>query len=398
MFAWQEESPDGAVGFFGDDAEEDDSRSARHRRRKQQGRDRRRSLLALGLVVVLIGAVGGIGYFGFDTVTGWFATPDYSGEGTGEVTVEIAEGQSATAIGRSLTEAGVVKSPKAFVNAAEDDPRGLNVRPGTYKLRKQMKGTAALALLLDPASRISEGITLPEGINLAEALTKISEATGIPLADLQKAAKDTGSLGLPSWAKPLAPREGTPAAKLQPEAVLEGFLFPDTYEFTKGSNATELLRTMVNQSVQAMESIDFVGKAEKANLTPYEALVVASVLEEEGIAKDFSKIARVIYNREQAEMQWGMDSTVNYVNQTKKLNPTAAELNVESAYNTRKYRGFPPTPISAPGKAALTAAVEPAAGPWLYFVKFDKAGNSAFATTLAQHEANTAQARKNGAF
>jgi UPF0755 protein len=284
------------------------------------------------------------------------------------------------------------------VNAAEDNQKALSLRPGTYKLRKQMKGTAALALLLDPASRISKGITLPEGLNLAESLAKIAEATGIPLAELQKAAKDTASLGLPAWAKPLPPTGGAPAAKLPPEAVLEGFLFQDTYEFTKNSDATELLRTMVNQSVQAMEAMDFVGKAGKGNLDPYEALVVASVLEKEGIAKDFSKIARVIYNREKAQMPWGMDSTVNYVNKTKTLNPSATQLNVESAYNTRKFRGFPPTPISAPGKAALTAAVQPAVGPWLYFVKFDKAGNSAFATTLAEHEANTAQARKNGAF
>jgi UPF0755 protein len=398
VFAWQEEPADDGVGFFGDDEEVDDSRLARHRRRKQKGRDRRRSLLALGVVVLLVAALGGIGYFGFDTVTGWFAAPDYDGNGNGEVTVEIAQGQSTTAIGNTLTKAGVVKSPKAFVNAAEDNPKALTLRPGTYKLRKQMKGTAALALLLDPASRISQGVTLPEGLNLAESLKKISEATGIPLADLQKAAKEPASLGLPAWAKPLPPRNGAPAAKLPPEAVLEGFLFPDTYEVNKNSNATELLRTMVNQSVQAMEQIDFVGKAEKVNLSPYEALVVASVLEEEGIAKDFSKIARVIYNREKAEMSWGMDSTVNYVNKTKTLNPSASQLNVESAYNTRKYRGFPPTPISAPGKAALTAAVEPAAGPWLYFVKYDKDGNSAFATTLAEHERNTAQARKNGAF
>jgi UPF0755 protein len=141
------------------------------------------------------------------------------------------------------------------------------------------------------------------------------------------------------------------------------------------------------------------------NLSAYEALIVASLVEGEGIPSDFAKIARVVYNRLKEPMPLEFDSTTNYgrelAGKPRKSSAqfTRAELRDPSnPYRTHDKPGLPPGPIANPGKAALDAAVLPAGGPWLYFVRIDKKGNSAFASTLADHEANIARSRKNGAF
>jgi UPF0755 protein len=156
--------------------------------------------------------------------------------------------------------------------------------------------------------------------------------------------------------------------------------------------------------------VKFVETAQAKGMMPFDALVVASLIEKEaGVVEDMPKISRVVYNRLRPQwLQTGcgclqFDSTTNYWREIngKPVKPssqlTAAELNdPKNPYNTVSQKGLPPGPIASPGKAALAAAVSPATGTWLYFVLIDKEGHSAFATTLAEHDRNVAKARAAG--
>jgi UPF0755 protein len=249
-----------------------------------------------------------------------------------------------------------------------------------------MSGQAALALMLDPASKVSLRIAIPDGLTVTQTLARIAKQSKIPLADLQKAAANPAALGVPDWA----------------QGTLEGFLFPDTYELEPGADASSVLTTMVGRAVKVMDDTGFVAKAKARNITPREGLIVASLLEGEGIPADYSKIARVVYNRLNSPSQLlQFDSTTVYGRELRGIPRqtalTQAELHDPAdKYSTYAHPGLPPTPISNPGEQALVAAVNPAAGPWLFFVVVERNGASAFAATLAEHQQNIAKCKAIG--
>jgi UPF0755 protein len=174
---------------------------------------------------------------------------------------------------------------------------------------------------------------------------------------------------------------------------LEGFLFPATYDFTAKTTSAQLVQTQLRAFESNWNQID-LSYARSKNLTPYDVLTIASMIEKEAVApEDRPKVARVIYNRLHLKMTLGMDSTIRYalhVPATKSL--TQSELNSDTPYNTRKFAGLPPTPISNPGLASMQAAAHPAPGNWLYFVaepdkvhSFFTASETAFERYKAQH-------------
>jgi UPF0755 protein len=122
-----------------------------------------RSAVAFLMAFILLAVLGGGVYFGYSKVRGFFTAADYDGDGTGTVQVQIKERATLTEMGNVLVDADVVKSTKAFTDAAEDNPLGKNIQSGTFNLRKQMSAKAAVTLLLDPAARVTNGLTIPEG-------------------------------------------------------------------------------------------------------------------------------------------------------------------------------------------------------------------------------------------
>ena len=361
-----------------------------------------RSAIAFLMAFVLLAVLGGGVYLGYSKIRDFFTAADYDGAGTGTIQVQIKANSSLTDMGNTLVGADVVKSTKAFTQAAEKNPRGKNIQSGTFNLKKQMSGDAAVAALLDPKSRVSNGITIPEGKTAFEVYAILSEKTGIPVNDFKAAAKDPGALGVPGfWFNRTDKQKVTKS--------IEGFLFPDTYEFEPKATAEQMLTEMVTHFLTVAESLDFVNKVQaERKISPYEALTVASLAEAEaGNRDDLGKVARVAYNRVYSDtfpckcLQF--DVGINYYYQltgrAKKAskNMTAAELNdTKNPYRTHNKSGLTPTPINNPGENALKAAMSPPAGPWLYFVAIDKQGHSAFAATVQQHEKNIQTARKNG--
>ncbi|MFG1840095.1 endolytic transglycosylase MltG [Micromonospora sp. NPDC049175] len=389
------------LGF--DEAERGEK--GRHRRsfRKRNGGSgggRGKTFLALLMALVLLGAIGGGAFYGFDRIQSYFVTPDYDGAGSGEVTVDIKNGALIADMADALVTADVVKSQKAFIEAAEANSRSKNIQPGTYKLRKQMSGQNAVTAMLDLKNKIVNGLTIPEGRTSLNIYKLLSEKTKIPVKDFQTAAKDPEALGVPDWW--FKRDDGKKVVK-----SVEGFLFPDTYEIPPKSTAQSILKLMVNRFLSVTGGMQFADTVqEKRKVSPYEALIVASLAQAEaGNADDLGKVARVAYNRVYGEFFCNcleMDVTVNYylesigkpTKSSKQM--TAAEMDDPKNPYNRKLRGMIPTPINNPGKLALEGAMDPPTGKWLFFVAVDKQGHSDFAETPEQHERNKDKARAAG--
>jgi UPF0755 protein len=153
---------------------------------------------------------------------------------------------------------------------------------------------------------------------------------------------------------------------------LEGFLFPATYDFLRGTTAKQLVQHQLDAFFENWKQVD-LRAARKKNLTPYDVLIVASLVEKEALAADERpKVARVIYNRLHAHMNLGLDATTRYGLHVPGTEPLhESQLQSDNPYNTRNPNilGLPPTPIANPGLASIQAAAHPAPGDWLYFVR-----------------------------
>jgi UPF0755 protein len=342
------------TGPFGDpehdpDRYDDDLDEPRRRRR---GRGCLPVLLAL---VIVAGIVFLGGRWVVDQVGSRLGdAPDYPGPGSGSVLYQVKAGSTATAIGRELKAAGVVKSVDAFTSAASDDDKSRNIQVGYYPLKKQMKAAAALAVLVDPANLLQARVVVPEGARVRNIVKTIVAKTDITRRALTTALSDPASIGLPAEAK------GNP----------EGYLFPATYSVPPGETAVVLLKQMVAKTAEVQQELDLKAKAAALGYTPEQVLTVASILEyEANRSVDYPKVARVLYNRLAKGMPLQLDSTVAYVSgRSGDVWTTSAERADSSAYNTYAHAGLPPGPIGSPGEETIKAALSPAKGSWLFFL------------------------------
>jgi UPF0755 protein len=403
---------------FDDDAER---RRARHRRRHgatrggqaaaQGGKGRGRSFFALLLTLILLAVLGAGGWFGITKVRDYFSVKDYSGPGDGSATVRVVSGDTSTDIANNLYKTGVVKSAKAFVSAAQGNAKSKTIQAGYYKLRLHMKASAALDALLATdtngalANKVSSKVTITEGMISVDVFAALSKATNIPVADFQNLAKNPVALGIPDWW--FTRQDSKQAVK-----SMEGFLYPATYEFEPGSDATTILKAIVKNFTDEMTKLDFANQVQhNLNISPYEALVAASIAQVEATAPtDMAGVSRVIYNRAYTGKFpcscLGLDSEVNYwlrisgKKATDSGNLTVSQLHdPNDPYNTHDKPGLPIGPISNPGADALTGAMNPPKGAfnnYFYFLTVDKQGKTAFAGNAAQFEQIRQQACRNG--
>jgi UPF0755 protein len=348
--------------------EDDDRQAAARARRKRRVRRRRRSTIVLLTCLALVaGAAYAVYTVARPAVEGFFAGDDYEGPGTGAVHVQVQAGDSGRAIGETLVEAGVVKTAEAFVRSAADEPRAASIQPGTYRLQERMPASDALNLLLDPTSRVSLGIAVPEGLSVDQVFERLSRGSGVPVEEFRRAATD-------------------PALSLPPEAGgnPEGYLFPATYEFEPSATAVEMLAAMVQRHNAAIDAVG-VPPARRR-----EVLIKASLVEDEAqLPADFPRVARVFDNRLANGMPLQLDSTVNFATGKTGITTTAQDRATDSPYNTYLYAGLPPGPINSPGEQAMAAVLNPPEGDWLYFVAVNpETGETRFASTLEEHNAN----------
>lgn len=294
---------------------------------------------------------------------------DFVGDGTEPtVLVTIKEGDYGDAVASKLFDAGVTKSFEAVYEILLADS-SIVFTPGTYELNTGMSAASALAVISDETNRKIWKVTIPEGLIISDVIARLSEGTGIPLADFDEVIHDTASFRLPEGVE-----------------TIEGYLFPATYEFEFGSTAHEIIATMVS----AMDARLFdlgVAAADK-----HAILTMASIVQREAGSnmEDFGKVARVFYNRLDDGWKLQSDATVTYgTGNFESVWTTDAErADASNPYNTYVHDGLPVGPIGAPGLVALEAAVTPPDGPWYFFVPVNlKTGETKFSVTAAEHSA-----------
>ncbi len=347
----------------------------------------RRVRSGLAVLLALAVLVGG-GWFaatkGYEKYLDWRQTDDYIGAGKDDIPITVPAGASLTEIGSILVKADVVRSSKAFKNAAAKEPKSTSIQPGTYKLKTHLPASTAIAMLIDLHNKVVKRVVVREGLRITAAVKVLAKGTGLTEDQFTAALKDPTKLGLPAYAA------NSP----------EGFLFPDSYEVADAPDALTVLKGMTAEYTQVAGSLNLESRATALGLTPLQVLTVASLIEAEvNRAEDRSKVARAIYNRLQGKTENGqvmklqLDSTVVYANNLEgKLTTTNEQRALKSPYNTYVVDGLPPGPINAPGKAAVEAALNPADGDWIYWVVVNpESGETKFGATLAEHEKNVAQ-------
>jgi UPF0755 protein len=335
--------------------------------------------LALSVVVALVLGAGAGYYYVYRT---YLHPPDFAGPGTTTRVVHIFPGDTATVVGQRLQQDGVVASARAFSNAAKASGQGSALEPGYYRVRLHMNAALAFALLLKPSSREQTKVIIPEGWRLSQIIAALGRETGKPQG-YQQAIKNVAALNLPSFA------HGKP----------EGYLFPATYSIQPNTSPLKVLQGMVTRFGEEAASINLPAAAAHAELTQSDVIIVASLIQAEGRrAPDFPKIARVIYNRLNAnpQIKLQLDSTVMYALHKYGIIASNQQIKVNSRYNTYVHTGLPPGPIDSPGAAAINAALHPAHGTWLYFVTVDpKTGATKFTSSFAQFQQFRAELQSN---
>ncbi|MBG6090240.1 endolytic transglycosylase MltG [Actinomadura viridis] len=350
-------------------------RQGQRQRQKQRRRARNGKAAFLFAMAFLVAVVGTGGVLGAAWLDHRMNPPDYEGQGTGSVTVQIKDGDSGSTIAATLLSHQVVKSTGAFVEVYGKNPKAAGIQPGFYKLRKQMSSAAAMALLLDPKSRAGNLITLPEGLRVSQVVQQLVSKTGIPKSDFEKVVRRPTGLGLPSYAN----------------GKLEGYLFPGQYNLNPNASAREVLKMMVDRFNQFARQSDLEGRAQRAKLKPGSVITMASLVQaESGRPSDMPKISQVIYNRlrhRPVPMFLKFDSTTLYGLGKFGIVASSEDIKSKNRYNTYNYGGLPPGPISNPGEKAIDAVFEPEDGDWLFFVATDPDNRiTEFASTEAEFE------------
>jgi len=358
-----------------------DSGAPRQGKPQKPKRRGRRAAIWLISTIVILGLLGGGAYFAWTTfqpqvqalIAKLHPSPtDWTGDGTGTVDVTIKEGDTGSSISTALATAGVTRTPDVFYQLLLHTSPEPVFQPGVYRLRQRMSAASALALLQNPTSRLAHTLLIREGDTEATALKNAATATGVPLAQLQAAAKNPAVYGLPSQAK-----------------TLEGFLYPATYTFDPGVTAQQVITTLVNRAKQQFSTLGI------SDAQLWNTVILASIVQKEAGPNpaDLPLIAGVFHNRLAVGMPLQSDATVMYgTGKTGSVWTSDADrANASNPYNTYIHTGLTPGPIGNPGSAALSAAMHPQ-GDYLYFTAVNlKTGESAFAKTQAQQNANVAK-------
>lgn len=257
---------------------------------------------------------------------------------------------------------------------------------GWAVLQTQGGGDEPEAPAADPGLETSDQIgrlTIPEGLrreDIAELIESETELSG----ERYLALTAEGPRG-----RRLAGTDGPRS--------LEGFLFPATYDLFGDTTEEDIVDQQVAAFELNTEPIDF-RPARRRNLTPYEVLIIASMVEREvAVPGERRRVAGVIYNRLRLGMSLGIDATVQYAVGEWKEELTVTDLDIDSPYNTRKFTGLPPGPIANPGRDSIQASARPEEHDFIYYVaRNDGTGRHYFSTNAEQFEVDVQRSRANG--
>ena len=302
------------------------------------------------------------------------------------ISVVVPEGASGQEVVQQLADQGLIRCGGFVGNLLlRGTGQASAILAGTYDVPVGVSLDDILALMTTPPQAVPTiRTTIPEGLRIRSMFpgerstsSVIEQQTGVP-ASVFATRAESGRYSLPPY--------------LPQGRSTEGFLFPDTYEFVKkGIDADMIIRRMLDQFDTEAKDLGLAAGAKKLGLTPYEVVIVASMIEREAqVDSDRAPIAGVIYNRLDAGQTLGIDATLLYDDPSPDGKLSSADLATDSPYNTRINAGLPPTPIASPGRASLEAALHPEQTDYFYYVLCppDGRGVHRFAVTYAEHLVN----------
>lgn len=298
------------------------------------------------------------------------------------VRVKIEVGASPGEIADNLKSEGVVKSSLAFKIYLRLSGEGNQLKAGTYNISPAKKASLIAKQLISGKAEIFNitfypGATLSDNTDRPEAkkldVTTVLRKAGYTDLEIHEALSAT--YGGPLFASKPA------------NSDLEGYVYGETYQFNKGVSAKEILQRTFEEYYMQIEKNDLIAKFKARGLSLHEGITLASVIEREVKGDtDMKKVAQVFYNRLDLGMNLGSDVTYQYA--ADKLG-VERDTGLDSPYNTRRYGGLPPGPISSPGLSALIAVANPISNDYLFFLSGDD-DITYFATNEYGHQVNTA--------
>ncbi len=324
-------------------------------------------------VLVFISIVGGV----FVRNALFFAT----GTNNAAVVVTIEDGATTRAIATQLAREGVIVHALAFRLYMRFFAKSVILKAGTYTITPHMTIPDIVTLLANGRGKRRDiVVTFPEGWTIAQMAKRLT-AKGFDGAAFKALA-----LAPPTELR----AQFSVLASLPDGASLEGYLFPDTYNFLPDDDArtivTTLLRNFEKKFTPAMRE-----HIKQFQQSIHDVVTLASIVEREvHIAKERPIVSGIFYNRLHSGIALGSDATLDYIFGESKVKHTLEETQVDSPYNTYKYVGLPPGPIGNPGQNALRAAVYPQKTEYMYFLNNAKTGETVFSRTYEEHLRNKA--------
>jgi len=299
---------------------------------------------------------------------------DETGAVTGTKTINVADiGEVATI----LKDAGIIQYKTLFVLYSGISDAKEKMDPGTYTLSTEFDYRAIVQKMrFGSDSQVRTMVTFPEGFTMKEIFTRLEENKICKYDDLMQCAANTEFN--------YKFLENIP---LGDASRLEGFLYPDTYEFYEGETPEAPIDTFL-QIFHYKLTAEMWTLAESKSISMRDAVNIASMIEKEAANDDErATIASVIYNRLKANMPLGIDATIQYALPEHKETLTEEDLKLDSPYNTRLYTGLPPTPIANPGFPSIMAALKPATTNYLYYALDTATSTHRFFTNASEFNA-----------
>lgn len=290
--------------------------------------------------------------------------------------VVIPRGANLRVAAESLQKARVVGNATAFRLYAMIKGRDRSIRAGTYVLKPTLSWAEVLDILQGGKS-VEQRLTVPEGWSLEQIVPQLARVLSAPVDSVQAAVRDTALLH----------------ALDIPTPTLEGYLFPDTYVFPDGTTPRAAVRLMVARFQQVWQP-EWEQQLQARAMSRHDVMALAAIVEKEArLPEERPVIAAVYVNRLKAGMRLQADPTVQYAIGHHVARVLYKHLEIDSPYNTYRYKGLPPGPIASPGKPSIVAALNPANVPYRYFVAFPD-GHHQFTTDFAAHSVAVKAARR----
>jgi UPF0755 protein len=304
----------------------------------------------------------------------WILTVPGSLRSTPRV-VEVPAHKGVVEVAEILDEAGVIRSRVGFVLLTLARGSFRSLKAGEYQI-PQGANTVRVLEQLEGGQVLQHMVVFQEGSSLGELARNLESERLAPADDVLRVAKDAVFLK---------------TLEIQADSV-EGYLFPDTYQFVKGMTPEEILARMVARMREKI-SPEVLAEARQRDMNLHQLLTLASIIEKEAVdPSEMPLISAVFWNRLRKDMPLQADPTVQYAVGKDRKRLTRDDLQVDSPYNTYRRQGLPPGPIASPGRAAIQAAARPAHVNYLYFVAMDDRHHQ-FSTNLADHNAAVARYR-----